>query len=140
MSTILIKNGKIWDGEKFYFADVLTAHERISKIEPAIDTPADFIFDANGKIVSPGLIDCHVHIKGISPGSFGIDPQMGSFPFGVTAINDAGSIPNCESKKCNPGCRLRREYSHRFFQIAKFSNGRFFTRYHKYGYYSFQCL
>lgn len=92
MSKILIKNGKIWDGNNFYFADVLTEHKIISKIEPAIDLPADFIFDADGKIVSPGLIDCHVHLKGIAPGSFGIDPQMGSFPFGVTAVNDAGSI------------------------------------------------
>ena len=24
MSKILIKNGKVWDGERFYFADILT--------------------------------------------------------------------------------------------------------------------
>ena len=91
MSKILIKNGKIWDGENFCFADVLTDNEIISKIEREIDTPADFVFDAYGKIVSPGLVDCHVHLKGISPGSFGMEPHMGSFPFGVTAVNDAGS-------------------------------------------------
>lgn len=28
MSKILIKNGKVWDGEKFYFADVLTENEK----------------------------------------------------------------------------------------------------------------
>ena len=32
MSKILIKNGKVWDGERFYFADVLTDNEKISKI------------------------------------------------------------------------------------------------------------
>ncbi len=91
MSKILIKNGKIWDGERFYFADVLTDGQIIRNIEPNIDTPADFIFDASGKIVSPGLVDCHVHMKGISSGNVGLDAQMSCFPFGVTAANDAGS-------------------------------------------------
>ena len=32
MAKILIKNGKVWDGERFCFADVLTENEKISKI------------------------------------------------------------------------------------------------------------
>ena len=31
MSKILIKNGRVWDGDRFYFADVLTEDEKISK-------------------------------------------------------------------------------------------------------------
>jgi len=92
MSKILIKNGKVWDGENFYFADVLTDNKTISKIENKIENPADFVFNADGKFVAPGLIDIHVHTKGIASEKFGIEPHISNFPFGVTAVNDAGSI------------------------------------------------
>lgn len=92
MAKILIKNGRIWDGEKFFFADVLTDGKAISKIEKNIADYADFVFDATGKTVSAGLVDIHVHMKGIASEKFGIEPQMSSFPFGVTAVNDAGSV------------------------------------------------
>lgn len=91
MARILIKNGRIWDGEKFLFADVLTEDNLISKIGKNISDPAEYTFDATGKTVSAGLVDIHVHMKGIAPEAFGIEPQMSSFPFGVTAANDAGS-------------------------------------------------
>ena len=29
MPKILIKNGKVWDGERFYFADILTENEKL---------------------------------------------------------------------------------------------------------------
>lgn len=88
MSKILIKNGRVWDGDRFYFADVLTEDEKISKIEDKIDDAADFIYDANGKIVSAGLVDAHVHMRGINK-DFGIHAELSSIPFGVTAAADA---------------------------------------------------
>lgn len=91
MAKILIKNGRVWNGEKFFYADVLTEGKAIIKIEKGITDYADFIFDATGKIVSVGLVDIHVHMKGIASEEFGIEPHMSSFPFGVTAVNDAGS-------------------------------------------------
>lgn len=91
MARILIKNGRVWDGEKFFFADVLTDGKIVSKIEKNISDNADFIFDATGKTVSAGLVDIHVHMKGIAPEEFGIEPHVSSFAFGVTAVNDAGS-------------------------------------------------
>ncbi len=91
MAKILIKNGRIWDGEKFFFADVLTDGKIVSKIKKNISDNADFIFDATGKTVSAGLVDIHVHMKGIAPEEFGIEPHVSSFAFGVTAVNDAGS-------------------------------------------------
>ena len=91
MSKILIKNGKVWDGEKFYFADVLTENEKISKIADNIDEAAEFEYDASGKIVSAGLVDTHVHIKRLSSDDFGINAEMSCLPFGVTAAADAGS-------------------------------------------------
>lgn len=92
MAKILIKNGKVWNGEEFFFADVFVDGKTISKIEPNLCVNADLIFDANDKIVSPGLVDLHVHIKGIASDNFGIEPHMSSFPFGVTAVNNAGSV------------------------------------------------
>lgn len=91
MARILIKNGRVWDGEKFFFADILTDGRIIVKIERNISDNADFVYDAKGKTVSAGLVDIHVHMKGIASEKFGIEPNMSSFPFGVTAVNDAGS-------------------------------------------------
>ena len=91
MAKILIKNGRVWDGERFYFADVLTENEKISKIADKIDEAVDFVFDASGKIVSAGLVDAHVHMRGINK-DFGIHAEMSSIPFGVTAAADACGV------------------------------------------------
>ena len=88
MAKILIKNGRVWDGEKFYFADVLTENEKISKIAGKIDEAAEFEYDASGKIVSAGLVDAHVHMRGINK-EFGIHAELNCIPFGVTAAADA---------------------------------------------------
>lgn len=92
MAGILIKNGKLWDGERFCFADLLTDGNAIAKIGQHLTDEADFVFDATGMIVSAGLVDTHVHMKGVASDEFGIEPHMSSFPFGVTAVNDAGSV------------------------------------------------
>ena len=97
MAKILIKNGKIWDGEKFFFSDVLTEDEHIAKIAQDINEEADYVFDAKGKIVSAGLVDTHVHLKGISADIYGIQAEMSSLPFGVTAVNVAGCV-HCNRK------------------------------------------
>lgn len=91
MAKILIKNGNVWDGEKFVCGDILTNGKYIEKIDTVINEKAEYVYDATGKIVSPGLVDIHVHLKGISCEEFGIGAEISSFPFGVTAVNDAGS-------------------------------------------------
>ena len=88
MPKILIKNGKVWDGERFYFADILTENEKIAKIADKIYETADFEYDASGKIVSAGLVDAHVHMRGINK-EFGIHAELSCIPFGVTAAADA---------------------------------------------------
>ena len=59
MARILIKNGRVWDGEKFFFADVLPDGKVIAKIDKNISDHADFTFDAKDKTVSAGLVDIH---------------------------------------------------------------------------------
>ena len=90
MGTILIKNGRLWDGECFSYADVLTEGKAVKEIGKSIGT-ADFVYDAEGKTVTAGLVDIHVHTTGISSDEFGINAEMSSFPFGVTAISNAGT-------------------------------------------------
>ncbi len=92
MARILFKSGRVWDGEKFLFADVLTEDDKISEIEPDICENVDYIFDCKDKIVSAGLIDAHVHFKGISSDEFGIDATMCAIPFGVTTAIDASGV------------------------------------------------
>ncbi len=89
MGSILCKNGRVWDGERFFLADVLTKDGKIAKIAPQIDAPVDFCYDAAGKTVTAGLVDAHVHFKKISSDDFGICADTGTLPFGVTAAADA---------------------------------------------------
>ena len=91
MARILIKNGRVWDGYKFFYADILTDRYKIVKIEPDIITDeVDLVYDATGKIVSAGLVDAHMHIRVLSDDKYGISPEIACFPFGVTAAADAG--------------------------------------------------
>lgn len=91
MAGILIKNGRVWNGNRFLYCDILTDGNKIAKIAPQICEDATYIYDATGKIVSAGLVDIHVHIRGISSEKFGIHGEIGCFPFGVTAAADAGA-------------------------------------------------
>lgn len=90
MGKILIKNGQIWDGNQFLFADVLTNGELVEKIETNICDDSAYTYDATGKIVSAGLVDTHVHMLVDKSDEYGIQAEMSCFPFGVTAAADAG--------------------------------------------------
>ena len=84
MSKILIKNGKIWDGERFFFADLFVEQGKIARLAEGIETDADFTYDATGQIVSAGLIDTHLHFRKMSSDGLGVG-DWACFPFGVTA-------------------------------------------------------
>ncbi len=89
MNSILIKGGRVFDGEGFFFSDVFIEDGKISEIAPRVEKNADFIYDADGKTVSFGLVDIHTHIKGISSDAFGVNIDLASVPFGVSAVADA---------------------------------------------------
>lgn len=62
---ILIKNGRLIDpknniDEKM---DILICDKIIDKVATEINEDVDKIIDANGKWVTPGLIDLHVHLR-----------------------------------------------------------------------------
>ena len=90
MARILIKNGRVWDGVRFFRSDILTDGELIAKIEPNIADDADYVYDADGKTVSAGLVDAHVHMRVHPTDKFAMQTEMSCYPFGVTAAADAG--------------------------------------------------
>lgn len=91
MGTILIKNGRIFDGNAFYFKDIFIVDNLLEAIAPALDCNASFSFDAAGMTVLPGLVDIHMHMAGISGPRWSAYPDGCCFPFGVTAAADAGA-------------------------------------------------
>ena len=65
MEKILITGGRVIDPANHVdmIADILLADGTVVKVGPAIKDTPDRRIDASGKIVSPGLIDLHVHFR-----------------------------------------------------------------------------
>jgi len=86
----LIKNGTLYDPE-----EGVLRQGTIALIDGVISAPVPGHkyrreIDANGCIVSPGLIDYHVHY--FNHGTMaGVNPDLSSFPCGITTAVDAGS-------------------------------------------------
>ncbi len=64
MKTLLIKNGRVVDpaSNRDEVADVLIEGDKIKAVG-RVTTVADAVIDATGKVVTPGLIDMHVHLR-----------------------------------------------------------------------------
>ena len=89
---ILIKNGNLFDGYNFCGKkDVFIADGKIQKIGDKLTDTADFTFDVDGKIISPGFVDIHTHILGVSHSNLGTSADGSTFPFGVTTAVDCCS-------------------------------------------------
>ena len=89
---IVIRGGEVIDPSQQMrqVADVAVLNGRIAAIEPSIDcASARTVVDARGQIVTPGLIDLHVHVYPHSP--FGLDPDSLCAAGGVTTMLDAGT-------------------------------------------------
>ena len=62
---LLIKNGRVVDPANNLdeICDILIENSKISKVAKNIKIDADNTIDATGKIVIPGLVDMHVHLR-----------------------------------------------------------------------------
>jgi dihydroorotase len=65
MSTLLITNGRIIDPSqnRYEIADLLIEDGKVARIGKNLAKGADEVIDASGLIVTPGLVDIHVHLR-----------------------------------------------------------------------------
>ena len=65
MRTIKISGGRVIDPSQGIdrTADVWISGEQIAGIGEMSNGEPEIVIDARGKIVCPGLIDCHVHLR-----------------------------------------------------------------------------
>ena len=65
MPNILLKNGRIIDpaNNRDEISDILIQNNRIAQIAPNIPSNDAQVIDVTGKLVTPGLIDMHVHLR-----------------------------------------------------------------------------
>ena len=63
--SILIKNGRLIDPANKIDAvlDILVEDNKISKVAKDIKVQADSIIDGTNKIIAPGIVDMHVHLR-----------------------------------------------------------------------------
>ena len=90
---LIIKGGTLVDPAQGIHAarDVAFADGTVAAIEDEIPaTDGRDVIDAGGRIVSPGMIDLHVHVfHGVS--HLGIEPDATCLARGATTVVDAGS-------------------------------------------------
>ena len=89
---VLIKNGRVIDPANNVDGrcDVAISSGRIAEVAAGIEGDAVEVFDADGLIVTPGLVDLHAHVYDkVIP--LGIDPDHYCLGRGTTTVVDAGS-------------------------------------------------
>lgn len=85
MKKTLIKGGEIVSSEGCIFADILIGDGKILEIlEPGTPVEADEVIDASRRLILPGLIDAHVHLR--EPG----DEYKEGFETGTKAALNGG--------------------------------------------------
>src|ERR1700730_206388 len=90
---LLVRGGRVVDPSQNLFddRDVAITAGRIAHLGAGIpETEARQVLNAKGKIVTPGLVDVHVHVyDGVAP--LGIPADANCIAKGVTTVVDAGS-------------------------------------------------
>lgn len=93
MYDVLIQGGTLIDPARGIHArrDVAFFGGKVAAVgENLLAAEATRVVDASGKLVTPGLIDLHVHVyEGVS--HYGIDPDPTCLAHGATTVMDAGS-------------------------------------------------
>lgn len=97
---VLLKGGRVIDPKNGIdgVMDVAVSGGKVAAVAPALDAAlAKQVLDVKGMVVTPGLVDIHVHLyhtTGLAnawAGDSSVRPDDFSFRSGVTAMADAGS-------------------------------------------------
>ncbi len=90
---LVVKGGRVIDPSQSLSAlrDVAISGDKVARVDADIpSTEARLTLDARGKIVTPGLVDIHVHVyDGVAPLGIPADPNC--IAKGATTVVDAGS-------------------------------------------------
>jgi dihydroorotase len=94
MYDLLIAGGRVIDPAQKLSAerDVAIQHGKIARV--AVNIPrnqARQVYDAKGKLVTPGLIDLHTHVYEYGQ-TLGVNPERVGVESGVTTVLDCGSV------------------------------------------------
>ena len=97
---LLIRNGRILDpaNDRDETADILVEDGKIARVAPGIDAQTDEIVDAAGRLVTPGLIDMHVHLR--EPGR----EDKENIASGTRAAAAGGFTTICPMPNTDPVC------------------------------------
>ncbi|GAH04959.1 unnamed protein product, partial [marine sediment metagenome] len=97
---ILIKNGRVIDPSQNLntIRDVLITNGKITKVEKNIKVKADKKIDARKKIIAPGFIDMHTHLR--EPG----EENKETIATGTRAAIAGGFTTVCAMPNTNPAC------------------------------------
>src|SRR4051794_22340859 len=92
-TAVLVRGGRVVDpaAGRDEIADVLVADGRVVAVGRELDAPPDAqVIEARGLLVTPGLIDLHVHVyPGL--GDFCLEPDRVGVDSGVPTVIDAGT-------------------------------------------------
>ena len=96
---MLITNARVVNEGREFHSDVLIRNGRIEKIAPQISAPAGaVIYDAQGKVLLPGMIDDQVHFRepGLTHKGDIATESAAAVAGGITSFFDMpNTIPNC---------------------------------------------
>ena len=92
-ASLVVRGGKVFDpvAGRFNRLDILALEGKVARMAPTVEAPEDSqVVDASGLLVTPGLVDCHVHaFRWGHLISLDVDPV--SSQSGVTTFVDGGS-------------------------------------------------
>lgn len=118
MNSLLLTGGRVVDSANKFdaIADVLILDGKISAIGQKLSAPTGVkVFDAKGKIVAPGLIDLHVHLRepgqtakeniatGTAAAARGGFTSIVCMPNTVPAIDNAGTVALIHERAAREG-------------------------------------
>ncbi len=92
LASFLLKDGRLLDpaSGRDGLLDIRVRDGKVEAIGANLSADGATVIDVKDLIVTPGLIDVHLHLmKGL--GAFGVDPDIFGVGSGVTTVVDAGS-------------------------------------------------